>query len=140
MPGEEIFATDCDILIPAALENQIKRSNANSVKAKFIAEAANAPITPIADEILNSNGKFLIPDILCNAGGVTVSYFEWVQGNDAYFWSRRKVNLSLRDIMEKAFYSVYKISKDKKVNMRKAANILGIGRVAEAIRLRGIYP
>ena len=140
MPGEEIFATDCDILIPAALENQIKRSNANSVKAKFIAEAANAPITPIADEILNSNGKFLIPDILCNAGGVTVSYFEWVQGNDAYFWSRRKVNLSLRDIMEKAFYSVYEISKSRKVDMRKAANILGIGRVAEAVRLRGIYP
>lgn len=140
MPGEEIFGTDCDILIPAALENQIKRSNADSVKAKFIAEAANAPVTPIADEILNSNGKFLIPDILCNAGGVTVSYFEWVQGNDAYFWSRRKVNLSLRDIIEKAFYSVYEISKDKKINMRKAANILGIGRVAEAVRLRGIYP
>ncbi len=140
MPGEEIFGTDCDILIPAALENQIKRSNAGSVKAKFIAEAANAPVTPIADEILNSNGKFIIPDILCNAGGVTVSYFEWVQGNDAYFWSRRKVNLSLRDIMEKAFYSVYTISNDKKVNMRKAANIFGIGRVAEAVRLRGIYP
>ena len=140
MPGEEIFVTDCDILIPAALENQIKRSNADSIKAKFIAEAANAPITPIADEILKSNGKFIIPDVLCNAGGVTVSYFEWVQGNDAYFWSRRKVNLSLRDIMEKAFYSVYEISKSRKVDMRKAANILGIGRVAEAVRLRGIYP
>ena len=140
IPGEEIFSTDCDILIPAALENQIKKSNAALIKARFIAEAANAPITPIADKILQDNGKFIIPDILCNAGGVTVSYFEWVQGNDAYFWSRRKVNLSLRDIMEKAFYSVYQISKDKKVNMRNAANILGIGTVAEAVRLRGIYP
>lgn len=140
IPGEEIFSTDCDILIPAALENQIKKSNAALIKARFIAEAANAPTTPIADKILQDNGKFIIPDILCNAGGVTVSYFEWVQGNDAYFWSRRKVNLSLRDIMEKAFYSVYQISKDKKVNMRNAANILGIGTVAEAVRLRGIYP
>ena len=140
IPGEEIFSTDCDILIPAALENQIKKSNAALIKARFIAEAANAPTTPIADKILQDNGKFIIPDILCNAGGVTVSYFEWVQGNDAYFWSRRKVNLSLRDIMEKAFYSVYQISKDKEVNMRNAANILGIGTVAEAVRLRGIYP
>ncbi|MCD4669673.1 MAG: Glu/Leu/Phe/Val dehydrogenase [Actinomycetia bacterium] len=140
MPGDELLGTKCDILIPAALENQIKRSNADSIKARFIAEAANAPVTPNADEILNSKGIFLIPDILCNAGGVTVSYFEWVQGNLSYFWSEREVKLKLRDIMDKAFYQVYKISKDRKVDMRRAANILGIGRVAQAVKLRGIYP
>jgi glutamate dehydrogenase (NAD(P)+) len=138
--GDEIIGTKCDILIPAALENQIKRSNAGSIKARFIAEAANAPVTPDADEILNDKGIFLIPDILCNAGGVTVSYFEWVQGNLSYFWSEREVKLKLRDIMDKAFYKVYEISKDRKVDMRKAANILGIGRVAQAVKLRGIYP
>lgn len=140
MPGDEIFGTKCDILIPAALENQIKRSNAGSIKARFIAEAANAPVTPNADEILNDKGVFLIPDILCNAGGVTVSYFEWVQGNLSYFWSEREVKLKLRDIMDNAFQEVYEISKNRKVDMRKAANILGIGKVAQAVRLRGIYP
>lgn len=140
IPGDEIFSIKCDILIPAALENQIKRSNAGSIQAKFIAEAANAPITPDADEILSDKGIFLIPDILCNAGGVTVSYFEWVQGNLSYFWSEREVKLKLRDIMDNAFYEVYEISKDRKVDMRKAANILGIGKVAQAVKLRGIYP
>jgi len=105
-PGNEIFGTKCDILIPAALENQINGSNADSIKARFIAEAANAPVTPNADEILSDKGIFLIPDILCNAGGVTVSYFEWVQGNLSYFWSEREVKLKLRDIMDNAFYKV----------------------------------
>lgn len=135
-----IFALPCDIFIPAALENQIKRSNADSIKARFIAEGANAPITPRADKILNDKGIFIIPDILCNAGGVTVSYFEWVQGNLSYFWSEREINLKLRDIMEKAFYKVYGISKERKVDMRTAASILGVERVAEAVSLRGIYP
>lgn len=140
IPGDEIFGTKCDILIPAALENQINRSNADSIKARFIAEAANAPVTLNADEILSNKGIFLIPDILCNAGGVTVSYFEWVQGNLSYFWSEREVKLKLRDIMDNAFYKVYEISKNRKVDMRKAANILGIGEVAQAVKLRGIYP
>lgn len=140
MPGDEIFGTKCDILIPAALENQINRSNADSIKARFIAEAANAPVTLNADEILSNKGIFLIPDILCNAGGVTVSYFEWVQGNLSYFWSEREVKLKLRDIMDNAFYKVYEISKNRKVDMRKAANILGIGKVAQAVKFRGIYP
>lgn len=137
---EDIFAISCDIFIPAALENQIKRSNADLIKAKFIAEGANAPITPEADKILNEKGKFIIPDILCNAGGVTVSYFEWVQGNMSFFWSEREVKLKLRDIMEKAFFEVYKIHKDKKVDMRTAASLLGVKRVAKAIEYRGIYP
>ncbi|TET49317.1 MAG: glutamate dehydrogenase, partial [Actinomycetota bacterium] len=128
------------IFIPAALENQIKRSNADSIKARYIAEGANAPITPRADKILNNKGIFIIPDILCNAGGVTVSYFEWVQGNLSYFWSEREINLKLRDIMEKAFYKVYGISEERKVDMRTAASILGVERVAEAVSLRGIYP
>ena len=114
MDRDEIFSLPCDIFIPAALENQIKKSNAGLIKAKFIAEGANAPITLEADRILNDKGIFIIPDILCNAGGVTVSYFEWVQGNDAYFWSKRKVDLSLRDIMEKAFYEVYEVAKKER--------------------------
>jgi len=137
---EEIFNLPCNILIPAALGNQIKASNAGNIKARFIAEGANAPTTLEADRILQDRGIFIIPDILCNAGGVTVSYFEWVQGNDSYFWSKREVQLKLRDIMEKAFYEVYKISRDRKVDMRKAAMISGVSRVAEAVKLRGIYP
>ncbi len=140
IPRDEIFALPCDIFIPAALENQIRRSNADLIKARFVAEAANAPTTPEADRILNDKGIFIIPDILANTGGVTVSYFEWVQGNEAYFWSKRKVDLRLRDIMEKAFYEVYKISVDRKLDMRRAATILGVERVAEAVTLRGIYP
>ena len=105
-----------------------------------MAEGANGPLTPEADEILINKNVFIIPDILCNAGGVTVSYFEWVQGNLAYFWGKREVNLKLRDIMEKAFYDVYKCSTDKKVDMRTAASLIAVGRVAEAVTLRGIYP
>jgi len=140
MEGSKIFETECDVLIPAALENQITGANAPKIKAKIIAEGANGPTTPDADSILNENKIFIIPDILCNAGGVTVSYFEWVQGNLAYFWGKREVNLKLRDIMEKAFYDVYECCITKKVDMRTAASLLGVSRVAEAVMLRGIYP
>jgi len=140
MEGSKIFETECDVLIPAALENQITGANAPKIKAKIIAEGANGPTTPDADSILNENKIFIIPDILCNAGGVTVSYFEWVQGNLAYFWGKREVNLKLRDIMEKAFYDVYACCITKKVDMRTAASLLGVSRVAEAVMLRGIYP
>jgi len=138
--NQELLAVDCDVLVPAALENQIDEDNADEIKAKLIVEAANAPITPQADKILEGKGIFIIPDILANAGGVTVSYFEWVQGLQAYFWTEREVNLRLRDIMQKAFDKVYRISEERKVTMRKAAYILAIERVAEATRVRGLYP
>ena len=134
------FETKCDILIPAALENQITAVNAPLIKARILAEGANAPTTPDADPALKDNNIFVIPDVLCNSGGVTVSYFEWVQGNDAYFWSKRKVNLQLRDIMEKAFYEVHDFSIKRKLDMRNAALALAVSRVAEAMRLRGVYP
>jgi glutamate dehydrogenase (NAD(P)+) len=137
---DKFFETECDILFPAALENQINAKNAPLIKAKILAEGANAPTTPDADPALKENNVFIIPDVLCNSGGVTVSYFEWVQGNDAYFWSKRKVNLQLRDIMEKAFYEVHDFSLKRNLDMRSAALALAVGRVAEAMRLRGVYP
>ncbi len=138
--NEELLALDCDILVPAALENQITGENADQVKAKIIAEAANGPTTLEADKILDEKGVWVIPDILANAGGVTVSYFEWVQGRESYFWSEREVNLKLRDIMEKAYLNVFRTAEDKKVSMRQAALMLAVGRVAEATVVRGIYP
>lgn len=140
LEGSKIFDIECDILIPAALENQITAANAPGIKAKIIAEGANGPVTPDAEKILLENKIFMIPDVLCNAGGVTVSYFEWVQGNLAYFWGKREVNLKLRDIMEKAFYDVYNMAKNKKIDMRTAASMIAVDRVAEAVNLRGIYP
>jgi glutamate dehydrogenase/leucine dehydrogenase len=138
--NEELLALDCDILIPAALENQITKENAHKVKAKIIAEAANGPTTPSADDILHEKGIFVIPDILCNAGGVTVSYFEWVQNIQSLFWTLDEVNNQLARIMRRSFWDVAAITKKDKVHMRTAAWMLGVGRVAEATRLLGIYP
>jgi glutamate dehydrogenase/leucine dehydrogenase len=138
--NEELLAMDCDILIPAALENQITVENAHKVSAKIVAEAANGPTTPSADDILYENGVFIIPDILCNAGGVTVSYFEWVQNIQSLFWTLDEVNDQLARIMRRSFWDVVSITKKEKVHMRTAAWMLGVGRVAEATRLRGIYP
>ncbi len=138
--NQELLAMDCDVLVPAALENQINQGNADKIRAKIIAEAANGPTTPEADKILEGKDVFVIPDILANAGGVTVSYFEWVQGLQAYFWTEREVNLKLRDIMQKAFDSVHRVSEERKVTLRKAAYILAVERVAEATRVRGLYP
>jgi glutamate dehydrogenase/leucine dehydrogenase len=136
----ELLALDCDILVPAALENTIHADNAPMVRAKIVAEAANGPLTPAADHILESNGTFIIPDILCNAGGVTVSYFEWVQDESHLFWEAQDVYNRLERVMKTAFNEVLQIHLSQKLPMRIAANVLGIGRVAEAVRLRGIYP
>jgi glutamate dehydrogenase (NAD(P)+) len=138
--NEELLELDCDILIPAALENQITARNAGRIQARLIGEAANGPTTPEADAILYKAGKFVIPDILCNAGGVTVSYFEWVQDLDRDFWSVDQVNEKLRRIMMRAFASTLEMSLGEKVNMRTAAYLLAVKRVADATTLRGIYP
>jgi len=138
--NQELLSLNCDVLIPAALESQITEENANKVRAKVIVEAANAPTTPEADNILNEKGVFVVPDILANAGGVTVSYFEWVQGLQSYFWTEREVNLKLRDIMGKAFQNAWRTSQERKVSMRMAAYILAVSRVAEATKIRGLYP
>jgi len=130
----------CDVLVPAAIENQIVEKNAPRIKAKIIAEGANGPTTPEADEILNEKGVFIVPDILANAGGVTVSYFEWVQNLQELIWSEEEVLDRLTRIMQKGFKEVLDISLSKKISMRTAALVLGIGRVAEASRLRGLYP
>ena len=138
--NKELLAMKCDVLIPAALENQITVRNARAVRAKMVVEGANGPTTPEADDILNDRGIFLLPDILANAGGVTVSYFEWMQGQQEYFWSEKEVNQRLGEIMHSAFAEVLETSKKQKVSMRLAAYIVGVGRVAAAIRARGIYP
>jgi glutamate dehydrogenase/leucine dehydrogenase len=136
----EMLALKCDILIPAALENAIDEENAVAVKAKIVAEAANGPVTPEGDKVLESKGIFVIPDILCNAGGVTVSYFEWVQDEQHLFWEAQDVYNRLERVMKTSFAEVLKIHLDHKVSVRTAANMLGIGRVAEATKLRGLYP
>jgi len=136
----EMLALECEVLVPAALEGAITEENANTIRARIVAEAANGPVTPEADRILDRRGAFLIPDILCNAGGVTVSYFEWVQDENHLFWDEQDVNLRLEKVMTRAFREVLKIQMDRKVSMRLAANIVGIGRVAEAVKIRGLYP
>ena len=138
--NKDLLELKCDVLIPAALEGLITKDNAAKIKSNIIIEAANGPITPEADEILKQKNIYIVPDILANAGGVTVSYFEWVQGLQSYFWSKREVNLKLRDIITKAFYDVLAISEKENVDMRMAAYMLAVGRVAEAIKIRGLYP
>jgi glutamate dehydrogenase (NAD(P)+) len=136
----EVLEVDCNILIPAALENQITAHNAGNIKAKLIAEAANGPTTPEADIILFRNGKFMVPDILCNAGGVTVSYFEWVQDLNRDHWSETVVNEKLHGIMTKAFREVLAVARREQCDMRTAAYLVAVERVADAMELRGLYP
>jgi glutamate dehydrogenase (NAD(P)+) len=138
--NEELLELDCDILVPSALENQITDKNARKIKTRMIAEGANGPTTPEADRILYDRGIFVVPDILANAGGVTVSYFEWVQNLQELLWTEDEISERLTRIMKRAFAEVLSISQKEKVDMRTAALILGIGRVAEATKLRGIYP
>lgn len=136
----ELLELPCDVLIPAALEGQITRMNADDIKAKVIVEGANGPTSPFADDILDDKGIFVVPDILANAGGVTVSYFEWVQNVQKLFWTEDDVNQRLHQIITRAFHEVYSICEKEKVNMRTAAYMLSIDRVAAAKRLRGIFP
>ncbi len=146
MPGtsrisnDELLTMKCDILIPAALENVITLDNADQVKAKIVAEAANGPTTPRADEVLSRKGIFLLPDILANAGGVTVSWFEWSQNLQGFFWQEHEVNQRLEFIVKRAFRDVYETSRKYRVQMRTAAYILAVGRVAEATLVRGLFP
>ncbi|HJR42435.1 MAG TPA: Glu/Leu/Phe/Val dehydrogenase [Gemmatimonadaceae bacterium] len=137
--NDELLKLDVDVLVPAALENVITTKNAADIRAKVIAEGANGPTTAAADTILDEKGVFIIPDILANAGGVTVSYFEWVQDRGGYFWTEDTVNDRLLQIMQRSFTDVLEISRRHRVNMRTAAYMLSISRVATVHRLRGIY-
>ena len=137
--ASQLIELPLDILVPAALENQITSQNAARVRARIIAEGANGPTTPAADEILARKGTFVIPDILCNAGGVTVSYLEWVQNRMGYYWPEQRVNDDLQRIMEAAFDEVYETMKRHRVNMRIAAFMVAIRRVTEASEMRGLY-
>ncbi len=137
--NDELLALDVDVLVPAALENVITTKNAASIRARIICEGANGPTTAAADALLDEKGIFVIPDILANAGGVTVSYFEWVQDRGGYFWSEATVNERLTDIMQRSFQDVLRIAQQHKVNLRTAAYMLSISRVSTVHKLRGIY-
>jgi glutamate dehydrogenase (NAD(P)+) len=137
--GAELLTLDVDVLLPAALENVITTKNAGDIKARIMCEGANGPTTAAADSILDENGIFVIPDILANAGGVTVSYFEWVQDRGGYFWTEELVNERLETIMKKSFHEVLDLSRQRRVNMRTASYMSAISRVASVHRLRGIY-
>jgi len=138
-PGE-VLEVPCDVLVPAALENQITAENAGRVQARLVLEAANGPITPDADILLEQRGITVIPDVLANAGGVTVSYFEWVQDLQSFFWDEDEINARLEKVMHRAFTEVWDASKQHGVSMRQGAYVLAIERVAEATTDRGIYP
>ncbi|HEX2712311.1 MAG TPA: glutamate dehydrogenase, partial [Candidatus Acidoferrales bacterium] len=146
MPGasrisnDDLLTLKCDILIPAALENSITLHNVDQIKARIVAEAANGPTTPHADEGLARKGIFMLPDILANAGGVTVSYFEWAQDLQGYFWEENEVNGRLEKVMKRAFNDVFETMRKYHTHMRAAAYILAVGRVAEATLVRGLFP
>lgn len=140
IPNEEMLQLKCDLLIPAAIENQITSKNAGQIKAKMVAEAANGPTTPDADDILFKNNVMLLPDILANAGGVTVSYFEWVQNLQGFFWDEKAVDQVLERKMKEAFHRVLQTAGQHKVHLRTAAYVLAVQRVAEANLTRGLFP
>ncbi|MDQ0874656.1 glutamate dehydrogenase [Paenibacillus sp. V4I3] len=135
--NQELLIQDCDILVPAAIENQITEENAPDIKAKILVEAANGPTTLKATEILTDKGVLIVPDVLASSGGVIVSYFEWVQNNQGYYWNEEEVNEKLQQILKKSFYNVYQLSLQKQVDMRLAAYIVGLKRMVEAIKWRG---
>ena len=138
--NQELLELPCDILVPAAIEGVVTERNAPRIRARILAEAANGPTSPEADPILYANNVFVIPDILANAGGVTVSYFEWVQNLEMLHWSEEDVNRRLKEIMVRSFYEVHELAARERVDMRTAAYMLAVGRVAEATLVRGVYP
>jgi glutamate dehydrogenase (NAD(P)+) len=138
--NEELLGLECDVLAPCALEQVIHEDNADRVKARIVVEGANGPVTPGADRILEDNGVLVIPDVLANAGGVIVSYFEWVQGLQEYFWKEAEVNAKLNDIVTRAFNETWELHEERGISMRRAANGLAVQRVAEATLIRGLYP
>lgn len=140
LPAHDLLTLPVDVLIPAALQNQITKDNAAAIQAKVVVEGANGPTTPEADAILRAKGTTVVPDVLANAGGVTVSYFEWVQGLQSFFWTESEVNSRLEQIMVRAYQQVAKAAKDHDTDLRMGAFIVGVGRVAEATRALGIFP
>lgn len=136
----ELLEMDCDLLLPAAVENQITAAVARKVRAEFVVEGANGPATNEADEILRSRGITVVPDILANAGGVTVSYFEWVQDLQAFFWDENEVRERLRAILSRAFQEVWRVAEEQKVDVRLAAFLVGLGRLSLAMKQRGLFP
>jgi glutamate dehydrogenase (NAD(P)+) len=138
--NDELLTLDVDLLVPAALEGVLHEGNADDVRARFVVEGANGPTTPDADAILGDRGVLVVPDILANSGGVAVSYFEWVQDLQAYFWSENEVNNRLKTLMERAYRDVSDLAEDEKVSLRIAAQMIAVGRVADAHRTRGLYP
>lgn len=138
--NEELLLLPVDVLVPAALENQITEKNAPTVKAKYVAEGANGPTTPEADRILADKGTIVIPDVLANSGGVVVSYFEWVQDIQAFFWDLEEINKNLGKILTKSFDEVWTLSKERNVDMRMAAYMIAVKRVTNALKVRGVFP
>ena len=136
----ELLELPCDVLIPAALENQLTARNATRIKARLIIEAANGPTTPEADHIFNDRGLTVVPDILANAGGVTVSYFEWVQDLQRFFWAEREINSQLESIMSRSYEAVCQKAAEQESTLRMGAYLLAVARVAEATEIRGVYP
>lgn len=135
--NQELLELDCDILVLAAIENQITEENADRIKAKIVVEAANGPTTLEGTKILTDKGTLLVPDVLASAGGVTVSYFEWVQNNQGFYWSEEEVEEKLENMMIKSFNNIYEMSQNRRIDMRLAAYMVGVRKMAEASRFRG---
>jgi glutamate dehydrogenase (NAD(P)+) len=140
LPTDQFWDVECDILVPAALERQITEANAGRIRARMVIEGANGPTTPLADDILNERNVLVIPDVIANAGGVTVSYFEWVQDFSSFFWSEEEINERLAKIMRGAFHTIWQVAEDHKVSLRTATFIVACQRILHARDLRGLYP